>query len=122
MILSAGTRRLSTSAARPWSPVRTLTLLLDRPQLGDRALDDHAAFDEYGGSVTDEFHLMQEVRGEEHGGALPAKVANELAHVLHALRIEPAGGLVQDDQVWAVDEGQRDAEPLPHAMGVTTHL
>jgi len=42
---------------------------------------------------------VQQVRAQEDGGAGGAELADELAHVFHAARIEAAGGLVEHDQL-----------------------
>ena len=91
-------------------------------QLGDRPLHDHPAPVEDDGPVADQFHLVQQVRRQEDGGALGAQLADEFADVLHALRVEAAGGLVEHDDVGLVDERQGDAQALPHAVGEAAGL
>ena len=91
-------------------------------QFGNRSLHDHAALAYDGGPIADQFHFVQQVRGEEDGRSLAPQLADELADVLHALRVEAAGGLVEDDEVGTVDEGQGDPQTLAHAVGVTAHL
>ena len=45
-----------------------------------------------------------------------AQLADELAHVLHAARVQAAGGLVEHDKVRAVKQRLGDAQALLHAV------
>ena len=62
------------------------------------------------------------MRGQEDRRPLRAQIADKLSYVLHALRVETAGGLVQDDDVRFVDQSQRDPQPLTHTVRVAAHL
>ena len=86
------------------------------PQLADRALHHDAAPVDDHGARAHLLHLVQQVRAQEHRGAGRAQLADELAHVLHAARVEAAGGLVEHDELGAVQQRLGDAEALLHAV------
>ena len=91
-------------------------------QLAHRPLDDDPALVDDRRAVADLLDLVQQVRGEEDRGAAGAELAHQLAHVLHALRVEAAGGLVEDHELGRVDERVGDAEALLHAVRVVADL
>jgi hypothetical protein len=68
-------------------------------QLAHRPLDHHPAAVDDHGPVADLFHLVEQVRRQKDGGAVLAQLAHQLADVLHALRVEAAGGLVENDEL-----------------------
>ena len=49
---------------------------------------------------------------------VPAKAADQRAHLAHALRVEPVGGLVEDQQLGVAEQRGGDAEALLHAERV----
>jgi len=59
---------------------------------------------------------------KEDGGAAGAQLADQLAHVFHALRIEAARGLVQDDDLGPGEQRVGYAQALLHAVRVAAHL
>jgi hypothetical protein len=69
-------------------------------------------------AVADGVDLLEDVRGEEDGRAALGLRADDLAHLLRAGRVEPGGRLVEDQQVWVVDERHREGEPLAHPLRV----
>ncbi len=99
-----------------------LDRLFARPQRGHGALDHRAPLVDDDGPVADLLDLVQQVRGEQHGRAGRAELADELAHVLHALRVEAARGLVEDDHLGPAEQRVGDAETLLHAVRVAAHL
>ena len=61
--------------------------------------------------------------GDQHGGAGGLRHGcNELPHLLHTRRIQTVGGLIQDEQLRAAQQGHGDAQPLFHAQGILSHL
>ncbi len=57
----------------------------------------------------------EQVRRDQHRPALPGQVLEQLPQPLDALRVEPVGGLVEDQRVRIAEQRGRQAEPLPHA-------
>ena len=47
--------------------------------------------------------------------------SDKAAHFLHPCRVQTIGRLVQDQQLWAAQQGHGDAQPLLHAQGVLPH-
>lgn len=79
--------------------------------------DDLPLFDE-GDAVTGDFDFAEEVGIEEDGGALFALFADDIAHETAPKGIEARGGFVEEDEVWAVEEGLRQANALEHPFRV----
>jgi hypothetical protein len=89
-----------------------------REQLGTRALrlDPPAADDHH--AVGDRLDLGQQVRREQHGAAAVGEAAQQLAHPAHALRVEPVGGLVEDQDLGLAEQRVGEPEALAHAERV----
>jgi hypothetical protein len=64
---------------------------------------------------------VEQVRGEQDGPARVRVAAKEVAHPPDARRVQPVGGLVEDEHLRVTDQRGRDAEPLPHAERVVAH-
>ena len=62
--------------------------------------------------VADVLDLGEDVRREEYRGAAVALFAQQAVELLLVQRVEPARGLVEDEQVRRVHEGEDDAELL----------
>ena len=62
--------------------------------------------------------LLQVLRGEQHGGAVVDQPPHDAPHVLALGRVEPGGGLVQEDHRRAADQAGGQVEPAAHAAGV----
>ncbi|CAA9394552.1 MAG: hypothetical protein AVDCRST_MAG64-1369 [uncultured Phycisphaerae bacterium] len=60
-------------------------------------------------------HVRQDVRRHDQRLALLAQLAQELAELHPAGRVEPGGGLVEQHDRRAGQHRPRDADPLPHA-------
>ena len=94
----------------------------DGPALGEQLgagalrLDPSAADDHH--PVGDRLDLGQQVRGEQHGAAAVGEAAQQPAHPAHALRIEPVGGLVEDQHLGVAEQRVGEAESLAHAERV----
>ena len=89
-------------------------LALHRPQhlLGRGAPDESPARDEPDASGG-RLHVRNDVRGENHD-ALAREIPQEIAEPHPFFRIEPAGGLVHDQQARIVEQRLGDSDPLPH--------
>ena len=94
--LGAGSRR----AGRSWS------------------LGDDAAVADDDQVVGDDFDLVQQVGGQQHGGAAVGVAAQQVAHPADAGGVQTVGGLVEDEDLGVAEERVGDAEALPHAQGV----
>ena len=66
------------------------------------AADDHQL-------VGDRLDLGEQVGGEQHGAAAVGEVAQQAAHPAHPLRVEPVGGLVEDQHLRLADQRVGDA-------------
>ena len=62
--------------------------------------------------------LGQYVGGKKDSGAVIARVAEQRVELALVERVEPAGGLIKDQQVWPVHEREQDRELLLVAAGV----
>ena len=54
--------------------------------------------------------------GAQQDGARLAQRAHQRAHILHLVGIETNRGLVEDQDLWVVDDGLGKAHPLAHAF------
>ena len=59
---------------------------------------------------------LREVVARDDDGALTALARDDLADLLGVERVEPRGGLVEEDDLRVPDEGLRDACALRHAV------
>jgi hypothetical protein len=66
--------------------------------------------------------LVEVLRGEEHRGAVLHDCADEFPDLVAAVRIEPRGGLVEEQQVRGEDDARGEVDPSPHAAGVGLDL
>ncbi len=66
--------------------------------------------------------LVEQVRGEQHGPALADEVADQVAELEDAGRVEPVHRLVEDQQLGIRQQAARDAEALAHAERVGADL
>ncbi len=87
-------------------------------QLGLGALGDDAAVADDDEVVGDDLDLVEQVRGEQHGGAAVGVVAQQVPHPPDAGRVEPVGRLVEDEHLGLADQGCGDPEALAHPEGV----
>ena len=84
----------------------------DRPLVQDPApVDDRDPV----AQLLDVGHL---VAREHHRDPLRREPAHERLHVAHPGRVEPGGGLVEQEQLRPAQQRGGDAEPLLHAVGV----
>ena len=87
-------------------------------QLGQRALEHQPPGAHHAHVRADLLHLGQQVRGDEHGGAVGGDLPDQRAHLAGPLRVEPVGRLVQDDQLPGPQQARGDGQPLLHAQRV----
>jgi hypothetical protein len=71
-----------------------------------------------GHPVADLLDLGEQVRRDEHRAAVGGELADEGAHLPGALRVEPVGRLVEDEQVAGPQQRGGKAEALLHAERV----
>ena len=88
------------------------------PQLGQRSLEDQPPGPHHADVRADLLHLGEQVRGDEHGGAVGGDLPDQRAHLAGPLRVEPVRRLVQDDQLARAQQARGDGQPLLHAQGV----
>src|SRR5512139_1523819 len=72
--------------------------------------------------VTGDLHLAQQVRVEEYGRAALLEATNNVSHQPAAYRVEARSGLIQDDQVWLVEQCLRQPDALQHQLGKAAQL
>jgi hypothetical protein len=63
----------------------------------------------------DLFDFAEQVAGDQHRGAVRGEVPDQVAYLAGALRVEPVGGLVQDQQVARFQQCRGQPESLLHA-------
>src|SRR5579862_1025887 len=63
------------------------------------------------------FGLIHVVGGEEDSLAELTEPGHDLPGGAAGRRVEAGGGLVEEDEIWIADEGEREVEPSPLAAG-----
>ena len=87
-------------------------------QLARGALRDDPATGDDDEPVGGRLHLVQEVRGEQHGSAASGEVGEQLAHPPHSFGVEAVRRLVEDEDLGVAEQRMGDAEALTHAERV----
>ena len=88
-----------------------------------RALRHDAALVDDPDAVGEQVGLLQVLRGEEHGHAVVRGQALDLGpERAAALRVEPGGGLVEEEDARAVHQREREVEAPLHPAGVAADL
>src|SRR5580658_5447466 len=87
-------------------------------EFGQRALEDQPAGTHYPDVGADLLDLGQQVRGDEHGGAVGGDLPDQRAYLPGPLRVEAVGRLVEDDELARPQQAGRDGQPLFHAERV----
>ena len=67
--------------------------------------------------VAHPLHVVEQVGGDEHRDAEAGEAPDEAEHLLAAERVEPGGGLVEEDELRVGDEGLGELGALAHAGG-----
>ncbi len=83
--------------------------------LVDRAVRHALASPEHQQLGAQLFDEVEQVRAEDHRGALRRALSHRLAHPAHAGRIESGERLVEYEDRRVVQQSARDGELLPHA-------
>ena len=91
-------------------------------QLGDGPLADDPAPVDDGHRIAGPLDLVEEMGREHDGATLGDERQDHVAHLLHARRVEPVHGLVEDEQLGVPEQTGRHPEPLAHAHRVLRHL
>ena len=87
-------------------------------ELGGRALGgDPAAVDD-GDPLREAVGLLEVLRGQQDRGPVAAQLVDRVPQLLARARVQPGGGLVEQDHGRAADEARAEVEPAPHAARV----
>lgn len=70
-----------------------------------------------GDAVTEAFHDLQDVGGEEDGGSLGDEVEENILHEARADGVHAFEGFIHEENLWAVDEGGGHGDTFPHSFG-----
>src|SRR3954452_25032421 len=65
--------------------------------------------------------LLEVMGGQDDGGAASDQVPDQLPDRAADLRVQPGGGLVEDDDPWPAEQRQGEVEPAPLAAGEAAH-
>ena len=82
------------------------------------AFGDDSAAVENGDPVGEPVGLVEVLRRQQDRGAGGDEVADVLPDGAAAARVEPGGGLVEEDHLRRADEGHGQVEPAKHSAGV----
>jgi hypothetical protein len=85
------------------------------------ALGHDAALADDDHLVGDQLDLVEQVARQQDGAAARGVRAQQVAHPADAGRVEPVGGLVEDQHGRVAEQGVGDPQPLAHAEGVVAH-
>ena len=66
--------------------------------------------------------LLQVLRGQKDRGAAVHQRADDVPHLLARARVQPGGGLIEEDQRRPGDQRDGQIQAAPHAAGVAAHL
>src|SRR5206468_469857 len=75
-----------------------------------------------GDAVAERVGLLQIVGGEEDRHALVAELSHLIPDAGTGLRVEAGGRLVEEEELWAVDDAEADIETPAHAAGIGAGL
>src|SRR5438105_6368692 len=89
--------------------------LLDRPHRADLPLLDDCD------PVAERFGYLQRVRRHHYGMAASDVLAEQVLENPRRLRVEPHHRLVDDDDLWSMDERAGDDQLLAHPVTVALH-
>jgi hypothetical protein len=90
--------------------------LVAADDLLDGAGDLELALLDDGDGVAEAVELAQDVAADHDADALAGDLAQDLAQLAAGERVEAVGGLVEQQQLGAVDQGAGDREALAHAL------
>jgi hypothetical protein len=84
--------------------------------VADRVVEDLLPVVDHDDVVAELLGLDHDVRREDDRGALLVLLADQVAEQPHVDRVEPAEGLVEDQQVRLVEHGRDELDLLLHAL------
>src|SRR5436190_9567688 len=87
-------------------------------QFGNTTFDPELAFIDDSNTVAHGFDFTQLMRGKQNGLAFVFQALDDLADLHATQRIEPAGRLIENEQIGIVNEGLRQANALLHPFRV----
>jgi hypothetical protein len=87
-------------------------------QLVGRALRDDPAAVEDGDPIGELVGLVEVLRGQEDGDAAGREIADAVPHLAAAARVEPGGGLVEEDHLRRPDQRHGQVEAPAHSARV----
>ena len=79
---------------------------------------DDAAVVEHDEVVGELLGLLEVLGGQQHGGAVGGQRTDLVPDLVAVARVEPGGGLVEEQHVRPADEAHGEVEPAAHAAGV----
>ncbi len=88
----------------------------------DGALGDELTGGDDDQVVGEEFHLGEQMAGDQDGASLGGEGLEEIAHPADALGVQSVGRLVEDQNLRIADQRGGDAEPLAHTEGIALEL
>jgi hypothetical protein len=108
-------RRLELGRVRELQP--DVTARYQSLQLRGGSLRYQPAPVQHGDPVRKTVGLVEVLRREEDGDAVPDQFADRLPHRPAAARVQARGGLIEEDDLGTADQGHREVEPAPHPAG-----
>ncbi|MDX6336277.1 MAG: hypothetical protein QOG05_3617 [Streptosporangiaceae bacterium] len=87
-------------------------------ELGGSPGGDNPALVEDRDPVRELVGLVEVLGGKQDGDPPGGQLADDLPHGAPAARIQPGGGLVQENQTRAADQRHGQVEPAPHPPGI----
>src|SRR5690349_20018760 len=111
--VTAGSSTSFTSPSKLWQS--ETPAMCSGIRLARRPVEHHVAAVDHQRAIAQLLHLVHLVGGEQHGGARGAALVQDLLEQRHVERIEPAEGLVQDQQARRADQCGAQLHLLLHA-------
>ena len=90
-------------------------------QLTRRAQRDDLALIDHGDAVAEPLGLVHVMGGEQDGATPVLQVANDVPELAARLRVEPGGGLVEEEQLGVADQRDGHGKTLLLAAGELFH-
>src|SRR5258708_774939 len=84
------------------------------------SIENHFPLVQHGDARAELLHFIEKVRGQQNGQTQFAMEAlYGLAHLMDALRVEAIAWLVENQKLRLRQQGLRERQPRPHAVGVS---
>ena len=83
-------------------------------QLGGGSLGDDPALVEHRDPAGQLVCLVEVLGGQQYGHTGHSQITDDLPHGATAARVQPGGGLVEEDHPGLADKGHRQVEPSSH--------